>query len=350
MAAIRRLPSGKWQATVVLPVRDRAGRRKRATKTHPSKQVIRDWATKQEAAISAGTFVAPRAGETTLRDFHEQWVTTRVIAPATEKKDASHWKNHIEPEFGGWPLGSITRPHLRRWVKAMMDADVGPWTIQAVVSALSGIMHAAVEDGLIPANPVSGLRLPRVDAKPVFYWTREQGARIIAATPAEYRLMVDLDMHLGLRWAELAGLRRRFVDLDSGLIHVVGVQTRDGWREYPKSRMSRRTVPIPPTLREDMRAACEGLAPNAYVFPAPRGGAWDDRNFSRRVFAPAVVLAKVPSGSLHDMRHTAASWLVQAGVSLYKVQSMLGHESFRTTQRYAHLAPDEFDDITAAWS
>jgi integrase len=300
--------------------------------------------------ISAGTFVAPRAGETTLRDFHEQWLTTRVVAPATAQKDASHWKNHVEPEFGGWPMGSITRPHLRRWVKAMIDQRVGVWTIQAAVSALSAIMHAAVEDGLIPANPVSGLRLPRVDAKPVFYWTKEQAARIIAAVPEDYRLMVDIDMHVGLRWAELAGLKRRYVDLDSGVIQVVGVQTRSGWREYPKSRMSRRVVPIPPARRADLAAACDGLEPNDLVFRAPRGGPWDDRNFSRRVFSPAVLAAKAPTGSVHDMRHTAASWLVQAGVTLYKVQALLGHESFKTTQRYAHLAPDEFDDITAAWS
>lgn len=49
------------------------------------------------------------------------------------------------------------------------------------------------------------------------------------------------------------------------------------------------------------------------------------------------------------MRHTAASWLVQAGVDLYRVQALLGHESFKTTQRYAHLAPDSFDKVIDAW-
>lgn len=51
-------------------------------------------------------------------------------------------------------------------------------------------------------------------------------------------------------------------------------------------------------------------------------------------------LQLVPHYPPHSMRHTCASWLVQRGVSLYEVQHLLGHESFQTTQRHAHLQPD----------
>jgi site-specific recombinase XerD len=50
------------------------------------------------------------------------------------------------------------------------------------------------------------------------------------------------------------------------------------------------------------------------------------------------------------MRHTAASWLVQDGVPLYDVQALLGHESFPTTQRYAHLAPDAHSKVIESWN
>jgi len=49
------------------------------------------------------------------------------------------------------------------------------------------------------------------------------------------------------------------------------------------------------------------------------------------------------------MRHTAASWLVMDGVDLYRVQALLGHESFATTQRYAHLAPEAHDKVRESW-
>ncbi len=50
------------------------------------------------------------------------------------------------------------------------------------------------------------------------------------------------------------------------------------------------------------------------------------------------------------MRHTAASWLVMDGVPLYDVQHLLGHGSFRTTERYAHLAPDAHDRVLKSWA
>ncbi|MEV8054069.1 tyrosine-type recombinase/integrase [Streptomyces bacillaris] len=57
----------------------------------------------------------------------------------------------------------------------------------------------------------------------------------------------------------------------------------------------------------------------------------------------------VPHYPPHSMRHTCASWLVQKGVSLYEVQHLLGHESFQTTQRYAHLQPDAHKAVLGAW-
>jgi integrase len=50
------------------------------------------------------------------------------------------------------------------------------------------------------------------------------------------------------------------------------------------------------------------------------------------------------------MRHTAANWLVIDGVPLYDVQALLGHESYRTTERYAHLAPDAHDKVVQSWA
>lgn len=57
----------------------------------------------------------------------------------------------------------------------------------------------------------------------------------------------------------------------------------------------------------------------------------------------------VPHYPPHSIRHTCASWLVQKGVPLYEVQHLLGHESFETTQRYAHLQPDAHNAVLEAW-
>lgn len=361
MVAFRKLPSGLWQASVSLPQKTAKGKPRRATKSHRLRGVVRDWGNALEAQIAAGQYTDPRSGDMLLRDWHEQWRDSRMVAGSTTRKDDSHWRVHIEPRWGGYPLNTITKQELRLWMK-QISATVGVPTVRGAVTTLSSILHAAVDAELLGSNPASGLKLPRADAKPVFWWTHEEAAKISSALEehGHSRLMVELDLHCGLRLGELLGLKRRWVQEVPGggtslikesrlVIHVVGVQTRDGWREYPKSVMSRRAVPVPPHLAEPLRELIAGLAPDDIVFSAPSGGAWDDRNWSRRVFEPALLAAGVRRGTPHDMRHTAASWLVQAGVDLYVVQALLGHESFKTTQRYAHLAPDSFNKVITAW-
>jgi integrase len=120
-------------------------------------------------------------------------------------------------------------------------------------------------------------------------------------------------MDVGLRPGEMFGLHGHRVDWLRGRIAVVDVMTRQGLREYPKSRKSHRVVPVPPAMLERL--------------PQP-------------VWLPAVAAAGIRRFPPRIMRHTAASWLVMDGVPLYDVQALPGHESFAPTQRYAHLAPD----------
>jgi integrase len=353
MVAYRKLPSGLWQASVTLPQRLPSGKPRRVTKTHQLKGVVKTWGEKLEQQIAAGKFTDPRAGDMVLADWYALWRAGRSVAGSTQRRDDSHWRVHIEPRWSGYPLNTITKPEVRLWIKQLHENSVGTPTIRGVMTTFSAMMSAAFDSELLPANPLHGIKLPRADAKPIFWWTKKEAAEIVTAVNAAGHnpLMVDLDFHCGLRLGELLGMKRRYVHEvgDRLLISVAGVQTRDGWREYPKSVMSRRVVPVPPHLAAPMREHLSPLAPDGVVFPAPGGGAWDDRNWSRRVFDPAVAAAGVPRGTPHDMRHTAASWLVQAGVDLYVVQQMLGHESFRTTQRYAHLAPDAFEKVIDAW-
>lgn len=72
--------------------------------------------------------------------------------------------------------------------------------------------------------------------------------------------------------------------------------------------------------------------------PGRCGESCDDPAHRIRCFPPRV------------MRHTAASWLVQDGVPLYDVRALLGHESFETTRRYAHLAPEAHEKVITSWA
>jgi integrase len=157
----------------------------------------------------------------------------------------------------------------------------------------------------------------------------------------------------GMRWGEVAGLHadrlhplRKRLDVVDVLVEVGG---RREIKPYPKSK-ARRTLPLTDEL-------CELLAEHLARYPA-RGrqlvfqpqpvGMLSRHTWGRDVFRPAVARALGRTDvRVHDLRHSYASALVQAGRPLQEVQLLLGHASITTTQRYAHLGPDRFEDAVA---
>jgi integrase len=145
---------------------------------------------------------------------------------------------------------------------------------------------------------------------------------------------------------------RRAVVVDTEAVRawltVVDVMTRQGLRQWPKSKKSHRTVPVPPHTIEGMSVLMAGRPRDALVFTAPEGRPVTDEHFRDRVWYPAVQVASIRRFPPRIMRHTAASWLVQDGVPLYDVQAL--HEDYATTMRYAHLAPDAHDKVIQSWT
>lgn len=403
MASFDKLPSGKWRATVVTPIKMANGRPKRITHTHALKGVVEEWAKLQEGAIAAGSWRDLPGTKQTLAEYRDQWREKQLREKETSlAKVDSLWRTHLADVWGGHPLAMITRPELLAWVKRMSEeqcsqckaypgvveddeglvladhkrmakwskgkklkwdqtaveitcekagglAGLGAWTVHAIVGHLSTLMASAVRDGALGASPVVKLDLPSVAPKPIHYWTTDEAAKILLELGGADALAVETDMYVGLRPGELFGLRRRYVDTHLWQVNVYGVATRRGWKPYAKTKKSHRAVPVPKHLRARWADHLDGLAPDDLVFPAPDGGTWDDREFAKTVFGPAVERAGVTPGTPYGMRHTAASWLVQRGVELQRVQELLGHEKYSTTLRYAHLQPKAFDAVLDAW-
>jgi integrase len=364
MPYIRRLPSGLWQATVRHP----SG--KRLTKTDPLRRVVDRWAKDLEAQYARGDLRDPRAGHITVAEFGDRWIRAHVVAATTRQKIECRWRVHCLPKWGSWPMDSITRMEAQGWVRDLevtprakwggrriLDEDDAPYlapgTIAGIVGVMTGLYRAAVADSIVVTNPFANLALPTIPPARVVYYSREEHARLLAAMDRlgldyRWRVMTDLAAHVGLRYGEMAGLAGDRVNWLRGEIEVSRVWTVHGLREYPKSRRSHRTVPVPEWVMDGMARLMRGRDRTEMVFAGP-GSKHPWHSEWHRAWYAAVDAAGVPSYSPHALRHTAASWLVMDGVDLYRVQALLGHESYRTTERYAHLAPSAHDAVRAVW-
>lgn len=347
MAHVRRLPSGNFNAIVRLP----NGRRKSIT--DPLKRVVVERARQLESQIAGGESVHLRNRKITVRDWSAKWLASRNVEPTTAAKDRSQIDTHVLPQWGDWPLSAIGRLDVQTWVKAISAAGVGANTVTGAYHRLAAMLSDAMLEGLIPQSPCREIDLPKV-VKPAPRWlTRHEYDRIqlaLAVTPRAHvwQPFVGLGTFSGLRPGELAGLDVEHLDFDRSLVRVGQVMTRHGLRAYPKSDTSVRSVPFPPEVGE-MLWRLVGDRGQGPVFTSPTGERCDDRNFARRVWAPALEAAGIEPVRPYVMRHTCASWAVQAGVPDYEIAQMLGHSSTRILSTYAHLAPDRHDRIRAAW-
>jgi integrase len=367
MSYIRRLPSGKWQATVRGP----DGRKH--TRTDLLKTVVRTWAASQESKFAQGDVRDPRAGEVLVGDWHARYAAASGIEAITAAKNASLWSVHCAPKWAGWRMSAVTRMEAQGWVAGLRATRAARWrgrpavpgddapllspaTIADVVHIMSALYRSAMREHppVVLANPFADLELPRIEPRPVEFYEAGEAAALYEAAAGlcgpGWRTLIELGMQAGLRPGELYGLRGHRVDWLRGRLEVTDVMTRKGLRQHPKSKRSHRVVPVPPSALEGMSVLMAGRERDALVFTAPHGGPVTDEHFRNRVWYPAVEAAGVRRFPPRIMRHTAASWLVQDGVPLYDVQALLGHEDYATTQRYAHLAPDAHGKVIESWT
>jgi integrase len=221
---------------------------------------------------------------------------------------------------------------------------------------LRTILGQAVRDQLIRSNPChirGGGNAKRV--KKIKPATLAELEAVVGAMPERYRVMVLLASWCGLRFGELAELRRGDVNTKSGTIHVRrGVVRADGKTlvKKPKSDAGVRDVAIPPRLlpliRQHLRTHAEA-GKDGLLFPA-RGGGHLAPSSLYRVFYRARAAAGRPDLRFHDLRHTGAVLAAQTGATLAELMGRLGHSTPGPALRYQHAAQGRDMEIAKALS
>jgi len=176
--------------------------------------------------------------------------------------------------------------------------------------------------------------------------TVDQVAAIAERVPARYRALVLVAAFGGLRWGELAGLRRKRVDLERGTVTVAEqlLEVNGAFSVGPpKSAAGRRTVTLPAVVVEALAehlARYTAKSSEAYVFLSSQGRHLRRSNFNRRVWQPATRAAGIEGLRVHDLRHTAGTLATAAGGSLREVMDRLGHSTTVAAVRYQHVMAD----------
>jgi integrase len=253
---------------------------------------------------------------------------------------------HVLPRFGEMRLAAITQREVRAWVAELADSGLEPASVHKAYQVLSKLLRAAVDAELLAATPCRRVSLPKIERQEMRFLDPVEVTELAGVIDQRYRALVLVGAYGGLRPGELAGLRCRRVDLEHAAVEVAEIVVEvEGKLEIgpPKTRASRRWVSLPDAVVEELakHLANAQQDPNAWVFPAPRGGPLRATAFRNRVWHPATAKAGLSGLRVHDLRHTAVALWIAAGANPKQVSVRAGHTSVAfALDRYGHLFPD----------
>lgn len=316
------------------------------------------WLEAQAAEVDRGVWSAPERPETaarqTLKQYADVWLASRDLKPRTRMLYRDLLDALIVPHLGEVLVERLAPTTVRNWY-ATLDAST-PTRRAHAYSLLRSIMTTAVSDDLATANPCrirgAGSSKRKGATKVASLGELEVMA---AAMPERWRPMVLLAAWCGLRFGELAELRRDDVDLDARLLRVErAVTSRDGqvFVGDPKSTAGKRAVSIPPHLIPMMESHLDGRVPpagDALLFPAVNGGHLAPTTF-HNPWSKARTAAGRPDLRFHDLRHTGATLAAATGATLAELMTRLGHSTPAAALRYQHAAADRDRAIAEALS
>ena len=338
--AVRRLPSGQWQARYRGP----DGLTYPADTTFPTKTDAEVWLTRKEAEILDGDWINPEAGKVLLTDFGAAWIEERPnLRPNTVLLYGYLLRRHIAPYFAAKTVGEIKEAHVRRWRRKLLDSGVSEVTTAKAYRLLRAILNTAADDGMIRRNPcrIKGAGQEESAERPVL--TIPEVYAIADAIDQRYRVLILLAAFTSLRWAELAALRPSDVDLETCTVRVHRqlIEQPDGRSAFgpPKSKAGKRTVTFPAMLTAELRehlAQIKQQGPEVPMFTSPEGMPLRHRNFRRRVWLPALTKAGLPGVHFHDLRHTGNALTADEGANLRELMERMGHSSTRAALIYLH--------------
>jgi integrase len=298
---------------------------------------------------------------TTLREAADTWLdgadAGTILArgntpykPSVLRDYRSILERRLLREFGGSKLADITIIDLQDYAARLGTEGLSPSTIRNTMMPLRVIFGRAVSRMELTVNPTTGLKLPAVKGRRLRVAPPTEAAALIAAVPVCDRAVWATAAYAGLRAGELQALRWEDVNLAATAIRVErNFDPKARLFVEPKSAAGRRTVPMPSLLRQFLvDHKLETGRERGLVFGDGTRPFTTQNLYRRAATAWKTVNAKraereeepLEPLSLHDLRHTYASFAIAAGANVKALSTYMGHSSITVTlDRYGHLFP-----------
>ena len=280
----------------------------------------------------------------------ERWY--ELHAPTLKAKTAATYagvmRARVLPALGDIRLARLRSSDIQGWINGMLAAGLSVSRVRQCHVLLAQALDWAVRDGLLAVNPSRSVQLPRLERRERPWLEPAVIDSLAAACAPPDDLAILLMGYQGLRFGELAGLRRRNVDLMHGRLSVTDTLMELGGKlitDTPKSHQAR-VMPLVDHLVEPLaqHLATVPPEPEAYLFQGDRGGLLRHAHWLKAVWKPACAEVGVVGVTPHGLRHSTGKMLANSGVPTVVIKLIMGHASAAfTMDAYGHASAADLD-------
>jgi integrase len=201
-----------------------------------------------------------------------------------------------------------------------------PASVNRELECLSRIFNMAIDNGYAETNPCQKVKKLRMDNRRSRYLSPDEESSLMATLDewrTHLRPIIVLALNTGMRRGEILGLKWSCVDFQRSIIYVGNTKTgRD------------REVPMNAAVRQELFELHNSSSECEYVFVNPKTG--ENRVDIKKGFAAICREAEISNFRFHDLRHTAATRMADAGIDAFTIAEILGHTTMQMTRRYTH--------------
>jgi len=315
----REKTTGYWVAEITLP----NGKKRR--KRSKQQKVVKEWLLDQRKAVVDNIFLNDE--RITVADYLDRFmseVAAHTLAPSTIRSYSYLIRDHIQPEIGRVRLIDLRPEQLQSLYSLKLNAGLSKRTVQYIHAILRRSLNKALRSGLIIRNSTDAVTPPRPVKKPPQTLSADEVNVFLKSVEDHHWYPIYLlAITTGMRKGEILGLQWEDVDLKVML-------------GEPKSATAKRNISWSVKAIEALR---QRKLDEGFVFTTSTGRPISQRNLTRH-FHASLEKAGLKRMRFHDLRHTAATLLLQANVHPKIVQEMLGHSTIvLTLDTYSHVIP-----------
>ena len=281
--------------------------------------------------LRLGKFDISDARIPTLGEFQPHFIRhQRDVALNRSWARDEYGLKHFVSKFGSKNLTHITPGDIDDY-KQMRLEEVKPGTVKRELEIIRRLFNLAKRDKkCFGDNPVTESGMVRVENQVMRILSYEEEEKLLKHSPAHLKPIIMTALNTGMRKGELLTLTWDAVDFHNNIITIHA--------QHSKSRKTKK-IPINSPLRKALLEQKLVTQGSGYVFLTPNGGPYKHQNCLKRAFHTACKNAGTKGLRFHDLRHTAATRMVESGANIVAVSRILGHADLKTTMRYVH--PDD---------